>query len=171
VNKPHITRRFSHVQDATLLPTSWPGTPRRLGLRVGRPTGLPPRTERPASHHRQNRMFHPPRRIPARGLGSARRQPRAAAVATALLASFERRGVPAIRHSDMSVREDALGLWELGESARRAVGVAPTEWTRPTDRRQSGRARSQDIRPRGAVRIAGDAYVDGKERAMLPRSV
>lgn len=67
--------------------------------------------------------------------------------------------------------EDAPGVWELGKSARRAVGGPQrSARTRPTDRRQSGRARSQDIRLRGAVRIAVDAYVDGKERAMYPRS-
>jgi hypothetical protein len=70
---------------------------------------------------------------------AARRLPRAAAVATALLATFERAACRRFVTTICLCAEDALGVWELGVRARRAVGVPRrSARTRPTDRRQSG---------------------------------
>jgi hypothetical protein len=79
---------------------------------------------------------------------------------------LEHRGVRRFVTTICLGAEDALGV---GVGKERATGSwsAPTEWTRPTDRRQSGQPRSQDIRLRGGFRITGDAYVDGKDRAMF----
>jgi hypothetical protein len=81
-------------------------------------------------------MFHPPRRIPARGLGCRELLRSQLPFSPGSNAAACRRFVTTI----YPCTEDALGVWTLGKSARRAVGGPQrSARTRPTDPRQSGR--------------------------------